>query len=369
MSVGVRRERWRVSHARLIAQHRAGGEGVSGRRLRVPVYRGGQGRPVEVSPTDTYTRMTWDACEQRVRDLLAYAPKDNARAWAAHSEIVRDLVLRTDYFDRLRDRHLAGTLHRFFAWAARKGFSTEPASLLSGDRIDLFVKTTYRGHGSHSTHRWRLRHIAATVFPPPPEAAAPRAVLLSPHTVAERQRFLDAADLLVVGHKGTLQTRQALYRDVRVVLALTFGAGCNGRSVHRVREGWLRRDEHGVWLDRPDREVPTPITEPWASILLNARTGDPEAWFVAPDSNGKERNEQVGKVFFRARNAVSAFRGFDCDRAARRWHVDVLDRAHFADLVALLGYKPGSHAPIDLAAHLEPSARPELLDRVRGWVA
>ena len=121
MSAAVRRERWRVTHARLIAQHRAGGDQVSGRRLRVPVYRGGQGRPVAVSPTEAYTPMTWDAGEQRVQDLLAYAPKTHARAWAAHGDIVRDLVLRTDYFDRLRDRHLAGTLHRFNKLIKRYG--------------------------------------------------------------------------------------------------------------------------------------------------------------------------------------------------------------------------------------------------------
>jgi len=43
-------------------------------RLRVPVFRGGQGRPVEVPLTETHEPMTWDACEQRVKDLLAYTP-------------------------------------------------------------------------------------------------------------------------------------------------------------------------------------------------------------------------------------------------------------------------------------------------------
>lgn len=367
MSGAVRRERWRVTHARLIAKHRAGG-GAMTRRLRVPVFRGGQGRPVEVAPSEVYAPMTWDVSEQRVKDLLAYRPHRANETWAAHSEVVRDLVLRTDYFDRLRDRHLAGTLHHFFSWAEARGFSTDPGSLLSGDRIDLFVTSSY-SRGSHTAHKWRLRHVAATVFPPAPEAVTPRREPMHPHSLDERDRFVDAADLLIAGHAGTLKTRRALARDVRVILALTFGAGCNGKTVHRVQEGWLRRDAAGeVWLDRPDRTVPTPIQDPWASVLLDARTGNPGAWFVRPET-AQARNEQVGKVLFRARGFVPAFRGFDCDRAARRWHVDVLDSAHFADLVALLGYKPGSQTPIDLARHLSPSAQPELLARVRGWVA
>lgn len=322
MATAVRRERWRVSHARLIAQHRAGGDRVSGRRLRVPVYRGGQGRPVAVSPTDTYTPMTWDACEQRVQDLLAYAPKTHARAWAAHGEMVRDLVLRTDYFDRLRDRHLAGTLHRFFAWAARNGFSTDPASLLSGDRIDAFVTASF-AEGSHATHRWRLRHVAATVFPPPPAAVAIRRPAQAPHSQAERDRFLAAAASLVAGHRQDLPTRRALHRDVCVVLALTFGAGCNGQCVHQVRENWLQVQDGAVWLHRPDRTVPIPVTEPWASMLSAALTGAPEAWLLRPGTP-QARNEQVGKTFYRARRFAPEFGGFDSDRAARRWHVDVL---------------------------------------------
>lgn len=366
MSVPVRRERWRVTHARLIAKHRTGG-GAMSRRLRVPVYRGGQGRPVEVAPTQNYEPLTWDSSEPRVQDLLAYQPKTQHDAWASHADVVRDLVLRTDYFDRLRDRHLAGTLHGILTWAERRGFSTDPASLLSGDRIDTFVQTAY-ALGSRSTHQWRLRHVAATVFPPPSETLAPRRLPMDPHTPAERDRFLAAAQTLIAGHHGDLKTRQSLHRDVIVVLALTFGAGCNGTAVHTVREEWLRHEDDGVWLDRPDRTVPTPIAEPWGSLLLDTCSGDPDAWLLRPQTP-QARNEQVGKVFGRARKFAPALKGFDCDRAARRWHVDVLDKAHFADLAALLGYKPGSQTPVDLTRHLPSTEAADVRARVRGWVA
>lgn len=337
------------------------------RRLRVPVYRGGQGRPVAMTPSQTYTPMTWDETEPRVKDLLAYRPKKHKEQWLEHAEVVRDLVLRTDYFDRLRDRHLTGTLHMFFAWAKNHNFSTDPASLLAGDRIDLFVRERYQP-GSHTTHQWRLRHVATTVFPPPQEAVTPRRPPMDPHTFDERDGFTAAAESLIAGHFASLPSRQDLYRDVRVVLALTFGAGCNGQAVHRVREGWLRQSTDGVWLDRPDRAVATPVEEPWASILMSARTGNPEAWLLRPNTVNA-RNEQVGKVFLRARKWAPGFHGFDSDRAARRWQVDVLARANFGDLIALLGYKPGSQTPVDLAQHLAPSETSELLTRVRGWVA
>lgn len=335
-------------------------------RLRVPEHLGGQGRPVTVTPSQTYAPMTWDASEPRVRDLLAYIPNDNRDRWREHREVVRDLVLRTDYFDRLRDRHFAATLHTFLTWAERNNYSTDPASLLCGDRIDLFVTENYRP-GSRSTQQWRLRHIAATVFPPPEEGVTPRRPPMAPHTHLERARFVAAAETLIAGHFSTLATRQALYRDVRVILGLTFGAGCNSTMVHRAREGWLREADDGVWLDRPDRTVATPVAEPWASHLLAARCGDSEAWLLRP-RNSSARNEQVGKVLFRAREWAPAFQGFDSDRAARRWHVDVLEQAHFADLVALLGYKPGSQTPVDLAQHLAPADPAVLESRVRGWV-
>lgn len=191
---------------------------------------------------------------------------------------------------------------------------------------------------------------------------------MDPHTFDERDGFTAAAESLIAGHFASLPSRQDLYRDVRVVLALTFGAGCNGQAVHRVREGWLRQSTDGVWLDRPDRAVATPVEEPWASILMSARTGNPEAWLLRPNTVNA-RNEQVGKVFLRARKWAPGFHGFDSDRAARRWQVDVLARANFGDLIALLGYKPGSQTPVDLAQHLAPSETSELLTRVRGWVA
>jgi len=311
--------------------------------------------------------MTWNESEQRVQDLLRYKPKKQKSQWQGHADVVRDLVLRTDYFDRLRDRHLAGTLHAFLSWAENSNYSTDPASLLSGDRIDLFVKERY-GPGGRPTHKWRLRHTAATIFPPPQEEVTSRRPPMDPHSPDERDRFARAAESLIAGHFASLPSRQALHRDVRIVLALTFGAGCNGQTVHRVREGWLRQGADGVWLDRPDRAVATPISEPWASILLSARSGDPDAWLLRPDTPNA-RNEQVGKVFFRARKWAPGFQGFDSDRAARRWQVDVLDRAHFADLTALLGYKPGSQTPVDLVQHLSTSGGADLLSRVRGWVA
>lgn len=366
MSNPIRRERWRVTHARLIASRRTGGDDAMTTRLRVPVFRGGQGRPVEVLPTDTYSPMSWDATQQRVKDLLAYRPKSKRENWSTHAEIVRDLVLRTDYFDRLRDRHLAGTLHRFFGWAAANGFSTDPASLLSGDRIEKFVRENY-APGSHTTHAWRLRHVAATVFPPPPEVAKPRRTPLDPHSLQDKERFIRGCESLVAGHFASSKRRQSLHRDVQIILALTFGAGCNGKCVHRVKEGWIRRGPDGVWLDRPDRSVSTPIAEPWGHLILAALTGDASRWLVRPNAQGP-RNEQVGKVFFDARKESPALVGFDCDRAARRWHADVLEQAHFPDLAALLGYKPGSHAPVDLIPHIDPTPHEAQVQRVRGWV-
>lgn len=358
----VRRERWRVTHARAVARARAGGDPMSRGRLAVPVFRGGQGRPVEIPIGQPYEPMAWDVTNERVVNLRAFAPKEHRDQYPRHAEMVVDLVLRTDFFSRLRDRHLAGCLHRALVWAKHHGYSTDPASLLSGDRIDAFVNATWTPPATRATHRWNLRHVASVVFPPPAEATIPRRVVLPPHTPDEEQRFLAASDTLIVRHYKDSHVRQALHRDVQAVLALTFGAGCGGKTVHRVARSWLDDQPDGLWVRRPDRNLPSPVLEPWDAILRARLDGNPDEWLVRPQTP-TARSEAVGKIFKRARAIEPALVGFDTDRAARCWSLRLMAAAEFPLICASIGSQVK-----ELAIHLpQPDDDDHARTLLRRW--
>jgi hypothetical protein len=189
---------------------------------------------------------------------------------------------------------------------------------------------------------------------------------MAPHSLSDQRRHLEAAGQIIAGRHAKLPTRQAMYRDVCCVLALTYGAGCEAKTVRRVQEKWLKCCADGLWLHRPDRAVPIPIGEPWAAMLIDALTGRPDALMVRPDNTGT-RNEQVGKVMFNARRAAPGLNGFDSDRAAKTWLLQRLESAGFAHIVAMTGLKSGSQMLGDLSRYL---ATPEVADTMRvlqGW--
>lgn len=337
-------------------------------RARMPVVRSGQTRPVEVPAGEAYAVLDWDPNDTRVQALGRYRPKYGPDRWDAHRQVVCDLVLRTDYYDRLRDRHLAGTLHRFLMWAEDHHFSADPEQLLVGDRIDAFVTQSWSiTSSSQHTHRWRLRMVAATIFPPPEETVLSRNPARAPHSDADKQRHLAAAEQIIAGNHSTSTSRQVMHRNVTCVLALTYGAGCEGKTVHQVQEKWLIEHTDGsLWLQRPDRAVPVPIAEPWASMLRAALSGRPEAFVVRPDNTGP-RNEQTGKVLFKARPVAPGLKGFDCDRAAKAWLRDMLDRAGFAHIAAMMALRPGSQTLTAISEHLPQPKVGETMAALREW--
>ena len=362
----LRRERWRHTHGRLAGKHvRSGGGDLMGRgRLKVAVYRGGQ-----VLPGHAYRPQELDPADSRTLDLARFRPRIEAEQWDANADIVLDLVLRTPYTDRLRDKHWAGTLHRFLCWARRRGYSLWPPELLTGDRIDEFIAATYPHPTSATVHRSRLRSIAAYIFPAPHERTFVRIPPMAPHSAADIARFLAGAEELIAGHHARSTVRQALYRDVCAVLALTFGAGCHGKDVHRVRQGWVRTKHDGnLVLHRPDRALPLPIQAGWAALLAPSLTAGPDAWIVRPQSP-HGRGEQVGKIFKRARTHAPQMEGFDTDRAARRWQVDLLEASQFDVLAALCGFRTGSQTAVDLVKHVPARPLNDATAIVEGWLA
>ncbi|MEI6374135.1 MAG: hypothetical protein WCP26_10175 [Actinomycetes bacterium] len=300
----------------------------------------------------------WDASDPRVQSLRAFIPKVRPEQWSANLLLVVDLVLRTRFVSITQDRKVASTLHEFMCWAFACGYSLDPQGLLCGDRIDEFVTHRYPNPASTATYRWRLRLVGSTVFPGPAEIAISRTAPLPPHTADDRLRHIAAAERIPV----RTATGAAMHRDVMVLLGLSYGAGCNALSLHQVREGWLRREHEAWWLDRPDRDAACPIAEPFASALAEARTGDPEAWLLRPGSP-TQRSQQAGKVLDRTRTNFPALVGFDINRAARRWEVDLLAACGFGAVAAVLGYRPGRQVPGDLVPHLPPiTADQALLD-------
>lgn len=189
---------------------------------------------------------------------------------------------------------------------------------------------------------------------------------MAPHSLADQRRHLAAAGQIIAGRYAALPTRQAMYRDVSCVLALTYGAGCEAKTVRRVQEKWLETRADGLWLHRPDRAVPIPISEPWASMLIHALSGRPDALMVRPDNTGT-RNEQVGKVMYNARRVAPGLNGFDSDRAAKAWLLKRLEAAGFAHIAAMTGLKPGSQMLGDLSRYLVQPPVEETMRVLREW--
>ena len=334
----------------------------------VTAHQAGADRNLAVPLGSAYAPLIWDTADDRHRDCSEFQPQVAPNTWPGHKEICIDLVMRTTHHDRKRDRDLLGTLHRFMTWAKAKGFACDPEHLLVGDRIDLFINKTFPNPVTANTRRWQLRVIAATVFPPPESDANRRQEALPAHSDLDLARLLDARDSLLAGRKRYSSKRLELHRDVTAILALTFGAGCNGRSVHRVQEAWLQEAPRGLELHRPDLEVPIPIGAPWATMVRECLTGDAQAWLVRPGSH-VSRSEQVGKVMFKARGAVPAFTGFDADRAARHWQQRLIEVSGCALVVRMLGSKPGSQLPADLSARVTVTNNESTRERMWGWTS
>ena len=309
------------------------------RTLHAPVRQGEGYVPAELDLTD-----------ERTARLCQFVPSPHRNLWAEHKLIIVDLVLRTRFVSHVQDTKMMSTVHEMFCWAHSQGYRTEPQELLCGDRIDQFVMARYPNQGSWATYRWRLRSVGAAVFPGPIEQAFDRKPVLAPHSANDRLRHLTAVSL-ISSHRTN--TRIALHRDTTVILALSYGAGCNSTHLHRVRESWLHHHDAMWWLHRPDRAAPSPIAEPFGSQLADLRSGDQSAWFLRPDTP-THRNQQAGKILQRARTASASLTGFDIDRAARRWETDLLDAFGFNALAATLGYRPGRQVPGDLVPYLSP---------------
>ncbi len=332
-------------------------------RQKVVVIRGGV-----VAPGSSYRVMQWDAGDPRVARLLDYRPNYRPESWANHADIITDLVLRLDHDaqDPLRDRHWAGSLHALFTWAEDRFYSTDPVDLLVDPRITEFIDGAYENDATKATHQYRLRSTAALIFPAPPSQRIPRNVARPPHTAQERTVFLTGAAALIDGRKRSLKTRRALHRDVTVILALTFGAGCMSTVVHRLRESCVASGPGGMWLTKPDQVMPVPINEPWASMIRAALTGNPDTHLVSPGSTGK-RNERVGKIMFRARHHAGLLRGFDADRAAKSWQVQMLVSCGFDVVAALCDFRPATQTVSDLIPHLPQRPESDARDLARGW--
>jgi hypothetical protein len=176
-------------------------------RTKIAVYRAGQ-----VPPGQPWVPMTWDLNDSRVAQLNSYAPDEPSSAWANHKETIFDLVLRTEAngnpdIVRHSDTGLAYILDLLFGWAESKGYSTDPESLLMGDRMDEFIAAEFANKATRATYRTRLRKVSATIFPAPREDFYPRNPTLAPHTTQDRERFLAAAKSLIVGKSQNLKTR------------------------------------------------------------------------------------------------------------------------------------------------------------------
>lgn len=371
MSSLPRRERWRVSRTQAASGRTQEGVPLMGRK-KVAVFRAGQ-----VPPGQPWSPISWDQSEPRVAALYSYTPDNPTGAWDTHRETIFDLVLRVDSATprsqsspgktRHTDIGIAYVLHLLFDWAERHGYSTNPESLLMGDRMDEFIAATFTNKSTRATYRTRLRNISATVFPSPREISYVRNPTPSPHSANERDRFFNAVQSLIAGHNAVLKTRQELYRNAMCLLALTFGAGCNSRAVHLVRQGWLKETPDGLWLHRPDRSVPIPVAARWADVLRASLTGDEDAFLIRPQGAG-QRSQQVGIICHSVRVKASAFTGFDSDRASRLWHIELLEAAHFDVIAQMCNYQPSNQVPADLVPFLATRPIDESSVIARGWV-
>lgn len=345
-----RDEPWRLTHLRLLDKRlRAGGAGMS----KAELAQARLNHSVSVPIGQRYTPLAWDPRDERVAALARFRPKRAVERFDAHREVICDLVLRTPHINDARDRDLLSTLHVFFTWAEHHRFSTEPDSLMCGDRINPFVHQHSLKSGARAVHRWRLRFVASCVFPPPVESEISRSELTEPHCDEDLERFLLATSTMHRGEDEQRIKRLELLRDLHVLMALSFGAGCNGRMVHQVRQSWLHGGGNDWWLERPDRERMVPILSTWAPTIESLLTGNPDDFLLSPTCRG-QRNTQAGKVLAKARKISPAFGDFDLNRASRHWQVNVLDRAGFAILAGILGYRPGSQTLGDLLPFLPP---------------
>lgn len=341
-------------------------------RNKVAVYRAGQ-----IPPGQVWSPLSWDQSDPRVVAIHSYKPNDFLESWEKHRETILDLVLRLDTDTprstnsaskiRRTDIGIAYVLHLLFGWAEKKGYSTSPDSLLMGDRMDEFVGAYFVNKSTQATYRTRLRRVSATVFPAPREVRYPRNATPTPHTLEDCDRFVSAVESLITGHHAGLKTRQGLYRSAMCLLALSFGAGCNSRVVHVVREGWLKETPDGLWLHRPDRVVPIPVAKRWADVLRASLTGDPDAYLIRTDRAG-ERNQQAGIVCKLVRDKASAFTGFDSDRASRLWHIQLLEAANFDVIAQMCNYQPSNQMPADLVPFLTTRPADEACVIARGWI-
>ena len=125
------------------------------------------GVPDPAPVASTNAPSTWSPADPRLVRLLNYRPTKHADRWEGHFDVCCDLVMRTPEIDAVRDRVLLAALHVAFSDSEERSLSTDPADVLSPERIEECVVRCWRSPSARAANRTRLLDSAATLATAP----------------------------------------------------------------------------------------------------------------------------------------------------------------------------------------------------------
>lgn len=297
----------------------------------------------------------------RAEALAHYRPSKSAETWKAHGTAIAELVLAVEGTTYKTDRHLAGALNTYWAWATVRGLDLSPESLLTTERMDAYLATVQSE--SKGTIGWRLNKVAAAFFKAVPAERHARKPLSAPHTARERESFIQAAATMPTRTDRDVETA----RNVVYLVNASFGAGVDRSAIHQARCGWFRDSSNGLWLKHPEIDVEIPIARGYAERLRPTLRGEKDAYVLRP-GYVDDRATQASRVLERARDLQPALADFDIFRAARRWRVDLLDAINFDVVAALCEVRPGQKSLADLVPYLRTRSPQDASRLAGGWL-
>lgn len=295
--------------------------------------------------------------------LETYNAKSHPDIWAKYGPELIDLAVCAPKATALGDKDSIMFLTKLWSWAELHGYPMTADTLLTPERIDAFCEKTFTGSASALTVRWRLRTIADGRRSAAEPVRLKRKRLLEPHSIDQRDLYIDAAAAMPTH----TQAEQERARNVQFIVNASFGAGVDEERIHHARRSWFVDINGVLTVTDPERAIPIPVTPEFRARLLPTLVGEGDDWVLSPGSL-KARGDCVSHVMEKARKSMPVFECFKVSQAARRWYVDVLQRANFDVLVQLCGIRPDTHTVSDLSAYLEHRSLADAEKVAWGWM-
>jgi len=300
------------------------------------------------------------ASPERQEAALLYYPRHHRELWETYKDVLVHIVLLIPDSNPRRDIDILSTLNAFWAWAAMHRYRLDPDSLLTGNRMQAFAEA--KGNSYRQTIRYRLRSAFDAWHGKDQEPRYGRAAPRPPHTDAQRDRYIEAAQNMVARTSADHETA----RNTQFLVNASFGAGVSRSSIHKVTSSWFHNGHRGPVLRDPVRGIDIPIPLDYAARL--APLIDPQSHQEVLRPGYPQRDMQSSKVLRRALILAPDLHGFDVARAARRWQVDLLNAANLDVVAALCGYKRGQKTLTDLIPFLTVHTEDERSKLSEGWL-